>query len=140
MSTAIDTNVIVALWNEQESLNRAAASALEAAQTKGSLVISAAVYAELLAAPGRSAEEIGQFCEDTGIVVEWIFSEHMWRAAGLAFQSYAARRRKQSESQPRRILADFLVGAHAWVNGHDLLTLDARLYRAAFPKLRLVTF
>lgn len=139
MSTAIDTNVIVALWNEQESLNRVAANALEAAQNKGNLVISAAVHAELLAALGRTAEEIDQFCEDTGIVVEWNFSEQAWRAAGLAFQSYAARRRKQKGTQPRRILADFLIGAQAWVNGHDLLTLDARLYRAAFPKLRLVT-
>jgi predicted nucleic acid-binding protein len=34
----------------------------------------------------------------------------------------------------RRILADFLIGAYAAVHRYRLLTLDQRLYRAAFPK------
>jgi predicted nucleic acid-binding protein len=36
-------------------------------------------------------------------------------------------------------LADFLIGAHAAVNGYRLLTLDAGLYRASFPKLVTLT-
>ena len=40
---------------------------------------------------------------------------------------------------PRRILADFLIGAHALRNGFPLLTLDDRIYRAAFPGLIVVT-
>ena len=36
-----------------------------------------------------------------------------WRVAGKAFQKYASRRQKQQAGRPRRILADFLIGAHA---------------------------
>ena len=38
----------------------------------------------------------------------------------------------------RRILADFLIGAHALHNGFSLLTLDDRLYRAAFRRLAIL--
>ena len=51
MTTAIDTNVLVALWNEDDRLNPLARSALDAALEHGGLVISAPVFAELLAAP-----------------------------------------------------------------------------------------
>ena len=41
-------------------------------------------------------------------------------------------------AQPRRILADFLIGAHALQNGYGLLTLDERFFHAAFPHLSLM--
>jgi predicted nucleic acid-binding protein len=52
---------------------------------------------------------------------------------------YAERRHKQRDTGVRRILADFLIGAHADVRGYRLLTLDERLYRAAFPSLTIET-
>jgi predicted nucleic acid-binding protein len=64
--------------------------------------------------------------------------ESVWRTAAKSFQKYANRGRKQRTNQPRRILADFLIGAHALQKGHSLLTLDEGIYRAAFPKLHLV--
>lgn len=139
MTTAIDTNVLVTLWDVEDTQHRPARQALEAAFEKGNLVIVGAVYAELLAAPGRTEEFLDQFCEETRIKVEWGLPEEVWRAAGLAFQGYAVRRKKQKGTEPRRILADFLIGAHAAVNGYRLLTLDAGLYRASFPKLVTVT-
>jgi predicted nucleic acid-binding protein len=139
MTTAIDTNVIVALWSADAALSLAAETALEAAFRRGNLVAAAPVFAELLAAPGRTEAFVNRFLDDTGIAIEWNLDEAIWRSAGRAFQSYAERRRKQRApdrpSQPRRILADFLVGAHAETRGYRLLTLDQRLYRAAFPKL-----
>jgi len=139
MTTAIDTNILVTLWDVEDTLHRSARQALEAAFEQGSLVIAGAVYAELLAAPGRTEEFLDQFCEETGVTVDWELPEKVWRAAGLAFQGYAARRKKQKGTYPRRILADFLIGAHAAVNGYRLLTLDAGLYRASFPKLVTLT-
>lgn len=139
MTTAIDTNVIVALWNKDDIQNLAAQKALEERQGRGGLVICGAVYAELLAAPGRTETFVDGFCEETGIAVEWELGERVWRAAGAAFQSYAARRRKQKEAEPRRILADFLIGAHALVNGYKLLTLDGRMYQASFPRLEITS-
>jgi predicted nucleic acid-binding protein len=49
------------------------------------------------------------------------------------------RRRKQRDTGSRRLLADFLIGAHAHIRGYCLLSLDERLYRTAFPALRLET-
>jgi hypothetical protein len=139
MTTAIDTNILVALWNEDDSLNTLARSALDAALGRGSLVIAAPVFAELLAAPSRDEAFLDSFCRETGISVDWNLDEVIWRTAGRAFQLYVARRRKQRGSGQRRILADFLIGAHAIQNGFRLLTMDHRLYRAAFPRLIIST-
>lgn len=137
MTTAIDTNIIVALWDADDMLHRTARELLNTAQGRGPLVICGVVYAELLGAPGRTEAFIDRFCEEAGIAVEWELGEKSWRVAAAA-QSYAARRRKQRDTGPRRILADFLIGAHALVNGYKLLTLDGRMYEATFPRLGIV--
>jgi predicted nucleic acid-binding protein len=137
MTTAADTNILTALWNDDDVLNGIAAKSLSHAKQTGPMVICGAVYAELLAAPGRSAEFIDEFCGEAHIDVEWELDEKIWRAAGAAFQGYAARRRKQGGTGPRRILTDFLIGAHAAVRGYTLLTLDSGVYTAAFPRLAI---
>ena len=138
MITAVDTNVLVALWDRDDALNSTAQAALDAAFARGKLIISGAVFAELLALPHRREAFIEEFLGETGIGVDWIIDEAMWRLAGRAFQAYANRRRKQKSAEPRRLLADFLIGAHAFENGFPLLTLDDGIYRAAFPRLRIV--
>jgi predicted nucleic acid-binding protein len=138
MITAIDTNVLVALWDRDDALNSTAQAALDAAFARGKLVISGAVFAELLALPRRTEAFIEGFLSETGIGVDWTTDEAMWRVTGRAVQAYANRRRKQRSGEPRRLLADFLIGAHAVENGFALLTLDDGIYRAAFPKLQIV--
>jgi|SRR5579864_8507563 len=139
MTTAVDTNVIIALWDKDLGLSLAAQEALEAAFSRGPLVMAAPVFSELMAAPGRSEAFLNSFLEDTGVGIDWNLGEPVWRSAGRAFQSYAERRRKQRDPESRRILADFLIGAHAFARGYRLLTLDERLYRAAFPSLTIQT-
>src|SRR5207247_8692230 len=107
MTTAIDSNVLVALWNKDDTLNTQARSALDTALARGSLVVAAPVFAELLAAPGRSEAFLDSFCKETGIAVDWNLNEATWRVAGRAFQQYVARRRTQRDSGPRRIISDF---------------------------------
>ena len=138
MTTAIDTNVIVALWDLDPKLNSAAQAALDAALERGGLVIAAPVFAELMACPGRDPAFLDAFCQDGGIAIDWNLDEVTWRTAGCAFQAYAARRRRHGEPGPRRILADFVIGAHALQKGYCLLTLDDRLYYAAFPALKIM--
>jgi predicted nucleic acid-binding protein len=138
--TAIDTNVVIALWDKDPALSLAAQNALDAAFSRGTLIASAPVFAELIAAPGRSEPFVDSFFEETGIGMDWELPEQIWRIAGRAFQAYAERRRKQRDAGARRILADFVIGAHASANGYRLLTLDDRLYRTSFPKLALETF
>lgn len=140
MTTAIDTNVLVALWDTDQQLNTIAQKALDSAQERGALVICGAVYAELLALPGRAEDMLDEFFKVTSIRIDWEANERVWRMAGRAFQSYVQRRNRKKEELPRRILADFFIGAHASVHRHRLMTLDQRLYRAAFPKLEIVSF
>jgi predicted nucleic acid-binding protein len=140
MTTAIDTNVVIALWDKDPTLSLAAQNALEAAFNRGTLVAAAPVFAELIAAPGRSETFVSSFFEETGIGVDWELPEQIWRLAGRAFQAYAERRRKQRDTGARRILADFVIGAHAFANGCRLLTLDDQLYRSSFPTLAVETF
>jgi predicted nucleic acid-binding protein len=140
MITAVDTNVIIALWDKDRSLSASAQQALENAFHSGTLVAAAPVVSELIAAPGRSEAFVNKFFEETGILVEWELPERVWRLAGRAFRDYAERRHRLRDPGPRRILADFLIGAHAVSVGQRLLTLDTRLYRAAFPSLTLDTF
>jgi len=137
MTTSIDSNILIALWDKDDALNTLAQSALDSTFRHGNLVVSAPVYAELLAYPVRSEGFLDAFFRDSGIVVDWNLDEAVWRAAGLAFRSYSARRRGEREAGPRRILADFLIGSHAAHNGFALLTLDDRLFRAAFPRLSI---
>jgi len=139
MATIIDSNVIAALWNRDDALNLVARSALDAARARGTLIVPAPVYAELMAFAARDESFLDTFLRETGIAVEWHLEERVWRVAGQAFQSYAGRRRRQREPGPRRILADFLIGAYAAIHNYALLTLDAGIYRAAFPGLRILS-
>ena len=137
MTTAVDTNVIAALWDPNGVLSGVAKAALDEALARGRIVISAPVFAELMAMPRRDETFLDGFLRDTGISVDFELDEAIWRAAGRAFQAYAGRRRGQRDAGPRRILADFLIGAHALERDCRFLTLDEGLYRAAFPRLQL---
>jgi predicted nucleic acid-binding protein len=139
MTTSIDTNVIVALWDRDPDVSASAQRALDAALGRGSLVLSAPVFTELMAAPGRTEAFLDKFCSETGVGVEFDLDEEIWRLAGRAFQAYASRRKKQRVPGPRRILADFLIGAHASHRGYRLLTLDGHVYQAAFSSLVVIT-
>lgn len=141
MTTAVDTNVLVSLWQADESFSLLAQQALDRARVRGDIVICAPVYAELVAFPGRNAAFLEQFFRDTLIRIDWEFVAQDWREAGRAFQTYASRRRNSRKgSAPRRILADFLIGAHASRRGHTLLTLDRGLYSSSFPSLKILEF
>jgi len=73
MTTAIDTNVIVALWDGDPSLSSAAQSALDVALGRGTLTTAATVFAELMAAPGRSESFFDSFFRETGINIDWFW-------------------------------------------------------------------
>jgi predicted nucleic acid-binding protein len=134
MRTAIDTNVISALWSG-EPASQGMAALLGRAQSQGGLVICAPVYVELLAYPKATLNFVQQFLERTHVVTDFLLDEAVWQAAGTAYAAYAERRRRSKDEAPKRLLVDFIVGAHAWLKADCLLTLDAARYRASFPKL-----
>jgi predicted nucleic acid-binding protein len=139
MITAVDTNIFVALWSGTAEASAAARKALEHASDAGSLVIAPPVYAELIAAPDRTRSAIDTFLHRTQIEVDWTLPQTVWVTAALAYRSYAQRQRAQrGDPGPRRILADFIIGAHAVEFASALLTFDHGVYRASFPALKLL--
>lgn len=136
---SIDTNVLVYLLNEDAALNTRALAAIERSRMSGRLVVSGPVYAELLGLPSRTQAILDELFRNGNIEVDWRFEETAWRAAGVAFQGYVERRLADTGTLPRKILTDFLIGAHALVCDYTLLTVDKRLYRISFPGLRLET-
>ena len=103
MTTVVDSNVIVALWDQDDNLSAVAQAGLDAALDRGQLVIPAPVFSELMALPGRTETFLDRFFQGTGVAVDWDLDEQVWRAAGRAFQGYIGRRKKHPGPGPRRI-------------------------------------
>ena len=66
----------------------------------------------------------------------WPFTEPAGFLAGRRFGEYRRDTRGQTRS---RVLADFLIGAHAATLDQPLLTRDPTLHRRYFPDLTLIT-
>jgi len=139
MNIAVDTNVIVySLSGVQRTANAASEALEDAASRGGTLVVCAPVYAELLAMPGSSRNVLDTFFAEAKVRVDWSIAEASWISAGEAFAAYARRRKRQKIEFPRRILADFVIGAHSLTVG-ALLTADAAFFRTSFPDLRVLS-
>jgi predicted nucleic acid-binding protein len=136
--TVVDTNVFSALFSGDPCSAPEARIALEAAAGRGQIAVSPAVYAELAA--GRSHDVVDEFFSAKGIEVDWQLGARVWREAGTRYGRYARdRRRQRGDAGPRRILADFLIGAHALQAADALLTSDLRIFASYFPELRIVS-
>jgi len=138
MRTAIDSNVISALWSS-EPLASKMVDVLADAQSHGGLVICAPVYCELLAHPKAERGFVDAFLSDTNVTIEFLLDESVWREAGTRFADYAERRRHSGGSGAKRLLADFIIGAHARTRADRLLTLDRARYELGFPDLCLAS-
>lgn len=137
MRTAIDSNIFSAIWSGESSVPRLLVQ-LEEARQEGALLISPFVFAELHAYPGMTEALVHKFLKATGVVIDYRLEEKVWTETGLRFARYATRRRQATGQGPRRVLADFLIGAHALVQADRLLTLDPKVYRQDFPEVRLI--
>ncbi len=93
------------------------------------------MYVELLAYPKATRSFVQQFLTTTHIVTDFLLDEAVWQEAGAAYAAYAQRRRRSKDGLPKRLLVDFIVGAHAILKADRLVTLDAARYRVAFPRL-----
>lgn len=137
MIHCLDTNVLSALLSGEPTAS-SIAHTLNTLRVSGPLLIHGSVYAELLAAPGNTQGRLDSFLTRGQVQVDWATSEAVWRQSGQAYSAYARRRAKSGSGPPRRILADFLIGAHSLSLGAGLMTLDDTHYRQAYPTLPLV--
>ena len=139
MITAVDTNVLSTLWAGEDSSEEAGAL-LREANTVGSLVVSAVVFAECIAHPTLADGKIEQFFREADMQIQFDLDEEVWRECGRRFAEYAKRRRQSAGGEPRRVLADFIIGSHALLRADRLLTFDTGHYRSSFPDLKLVSW
>jgi predicted nucleic acid-binding protein len=137
MRTALDSNIISAIWSAEPSIPRIKAE-LGNARSQGGIVICAPVYVELVAHPLVVPGFVDQFLADTGIAIEFMLDEFVWRKATEGFAAYAQRRRRSGSTSPKRLLPDFVIAAHALLRADRLFTLDPTRYQLDFPELRLV--
>ncbi|MEF2279058.1 type II toxin-antitoxin system VapC family toxin [Deinococcus sp. YIM 134068] len=133
---ALDSNVVSAIFRAEDSAE--AILALLEVRTGEEIVMHGAAFCEFLAGPGIREEDALDFLRDTGVRVEWQTGEVLWLRAARTFKEYAARRRRSGGERPRRILADFLIGAHAESLGATLVTLDPQHFRQNFAGLAVV--
>jgi hypothetical protein len=131
MITAIDTNILLDILAPNEEFCDASARALEDAATSGGLVICDLVYAELCI-HFATQRECDDFLDASEIRVEPLSREAHFLAS-RAWRMY----RKQG-GRRTRILADFLIGAHAQTRATRLLSRDRGFYRRLFPSLILI--
>ncbi len=136
MRTSIDTNILSALWSNEPGASGIAIRLGEAKEA-GAILVSGVVYAELLAYPKATEAFLNDFFEQTGIVKDLRLQDGVWVEAGRRFAKYSNRRRRAKGGDPKRLLADFLVGAHALLQADRLMTLDPGRYKQDFPELRL---
>ena len=138
MTLALDTNVLQALLEKNHPLQVDAVQALKKHREGRQLVISPFVYAEAFGMPGFDETTFQAFLNRVGISLNKTLPDGLWRRAGEAHAAYHVRRRRQGQSGQKRVLVDFLVGAHALSTDAPLLTFDPKGYRAAFPELLLL--
>ena len=131
MITAVDTNVLLDLLMPDEQFADASTRALEDAAVKGSFVICDIVYAELCV-HFSAQRECDSFLEEAGIRVENLERGACFLASRV-WRTYRRQGGKRS-----RILADFMIGAHAQLQATRLLSRDRGFYRLLFPSLALV--
>jgi len=130
MITAIDTNILLDILVPNENFYEASANALQDAAGEGSLVISDIVYAELCI-HFEAQRECDAFVESNEIRVQALAREAHFLAS-RAWRAY-----RQQGGKRTRILADFLIGAHAQKQASRLLSRDRGFYRGLFPSLDL---
>jgi len=131
MITAIDTNVLLDILIPNEVFCSRSLRSVDDATTEGTLVICDLVYAELCI-HFPSQRECDEFLDATDIRVE-----PLDRAAHF-LASRIWRKYRQQGGPRSRILADFLVGAHAQMQATRLLSRDRGFYRKLFPALQVV--
>ncbi len=128
MITAVDTSVLVDAFTPDERFGPQARDWLVAAYDAGAILVCDVVYAELAPRfPERAALDAA--LRAVNATLSPIDSAMAWEA-GRRWSRY-----RLAGGPRERILADFLIGAHALAAADRFLTRDRGFYRSYFPEL-----
>ena len=130
MITAVDTSILLDVFVDADDADQSEALLIQAYE-RGSLIISPAVYAELVP-QAQSQDELDRWLSLGGIAVIPFTKEHAY-TAGIAHAAY-----RKAGGKCTRILADFFIGVHALHEANVLLTRDRGFYRQYFSGLVIV--
>lgn len=130
-STLIDSNVLIDIFDEDAAWFEWSSRRLHEARLEGALVVNAVIASEV--AMSFSQETV---FEKTMPPSMFFREELPWGAGFLASRASLGYRKRGGKRE--RTLPDFLIGAHAMLGGHRLLTRDARRYRTCFPTLNII--
>ena len=156
MITAVDTNIILDVLIPGEPFGESSKMLLDRHLSKGKLIISEVVFAEL-AAGFLSEQELRFFLSDTGMALVYSNEKSLF-LAGSRWAEYCRRAAKNRFSCGKcgyafemlcpqcaaaltkrlHVLADFLIGAHAIVNADCILSRDLGVYKTYFGDLNVV--
>jgi predicted nucleic acid-binding protein len=129
--TLVDSNVLLDIFTEDATWLEWSSSALATAADAGPLFINPIIYAEVSVRFSRIED-----LEDALGPADFRRAPLPWTAAFLAGKAFVAYRRHRGRSSAP--LPDFFIGAHAAVEGLDLLTRDPARYRTYFPSVQLL--
>ena len=127
----VDTNVLVDVLQDDSQWADWSIAQLRAQSKLHALVINPVIYAEM-SLSFSTLEDL----DDVVLTMALALREIPRPALFLAARAYAQYRRRGGSNE--QVLPDFLIGAHAAVEGWPLLTRDASRFRTYFPTLDVI--
>ena len=128
MITFVDTNILLDVFLPDPVHGESSSAALEKAFHEGSLIVNEIVYAEL-APQFDSRKLLNDVLGKLGIQMVVADTEIAF-SAGETWKTY-----RKTGGKRDRIIADFLIGAHALLKADRLLTRDRGFYKDYFKRL-----
>ncbi len=131
MITFVDTNVLLDIFLPDPKFGKTSVNSIDKCFCEGSLVINEIVFAEL-SPQFENKKLLDSTLKTLGVRVVPLDNETAYHAGSMW------KRYRDSGGKRDRILADFLIGAHALNKSNRLLTRDRGFYKRYFENLNTV--